>query len=153
MNMRYWLVMTGLLVMALQASGQTPQLIRGPYLQAATSTGIVIRWRTDVITRSRVHYGTAPGKLDKVAEDAALTNEHSISINGLQPHTQYYYSVENYTKVLQAGADNYFYTLPPMGSTGFYRVGVFGDCGNNSVNQRSVKQQFIKYLGNNYMDA
>lgn len=153
MNMRYWLVMTGLLVMALQAGGQTPQLIRGPYLQAATSTGIVIRWRTDVITRSRVHYGTAPGKLDKVAEDAALTNEHSISLTGLQPHTQYYYSVENYTKVLQAGADNYFYTLPPTGSTGFYRVGVFGDCGNNSVNQRSVKQQFIKYLGPNYMDA
>ena len=35
-------------------------LLRGPYLQSATPSSIVIRWRTDVPTDSTVLYGTVP---------------------------------------------------------------------------------------------
>jgi hypothetical protein len=122
-------------------------LLRGPYLQVASANGITIRWRTDLATRSRVKYG------DQFKDDSTLTTEHIVQLTGLQPHTRYNYTIGDFKKVLQGNADNYFYTLPETGNTDIHRIGVFGDCGNNSVNQRNVKQSVLKYLGENYMDA
>jgi len=152
MSNRFWLALTIVIIVNVQANAQA-SLIRGPYLQAATGTSMVIRWRTDVNTRGRVHYGTTAGKLDKVAIDSTLTGEHIVKLTGLDIHTKYYYSVEDFWTVLQGDTSNYFYTLPEAGKEGFYRIGVFGDCGNNSVNQRGVRDAFLKYLGNDYMDA
>jgi len=128
-------------------------LLRGPYLQVATSNGICIRWRTDVATRSRVRYGTEAKKLSNIQEDSTLTTEHIIKLTNLNANTRYFYSIESFTSVLQYGNDNYFYTLPQTGKEDLYRIGVFGDCGNNSVNQRNVKKQFLKYLDSNYLNA
>jgi len=163
MNMRILLAVAGVFIITTHLSGQQPikkstdivpaVIIRGPYLQAATTTAITLRWRTDVSTRSRVHYGTQAGKLDNVVSDNTLTNEHIVQLKGLSAQTKYYYSVEDFTAVLQGDANNYFYTLPQAGTEGFYRIGVFGDCGNNSINQQNVKDAFIKYLGPNYMNA
>ena len=36
-------------------------LLRGPYLQSGTAERVVVRWRTDVGTDSRVAFGLAPG--------------------------------------------------------------------------------------------
>jgi hypothetical protein len=129
-------------------------LIRGPYLQVATSNSIIIRWRTDAMTRSVVNYGEKDGQLELKAEDGALTFEHKVQLTGLKPQTKYYYAIGGGAgDTLQQGSDNYFMTLPTPGQEGVYRIGVFGDCGNNSTNQRSVRDQFIKYLGNNYMNS
>lgn len=128
-------------------------ILRGPYLQVATSTSMTIRWRTNVDLRSRVRYGLQKGVLDKVVNDSALVTDHIVKLSGLTPHTRYYYSIEGFRDTLQADADNYFYTFPEPTKESFYRIGVFGDCGDNSVNQRSVKTQVLKYLGDNYMDA
>ncbi|TMI85332.1 MAG: hypothetical protein E6H08_22605 [Bacteroidetes bacterium] len=38
-------------------------LTRGPYMNMATQSGIIIRWRTDVATDSKVSYGTTAGSL------------------------------------------------------------------------------------------
>src|SRR5579875_3401826 len=73
--------------------GYRPQLIRGPYLQAATDNSVVIRWRTDASARSRVRYGTTAGHLDKMVDDITLVTEHQIKLTGLQPATTYYYSI------------------------------------------------------------
>ncbi|MFY0254146.1 purple acid phosphatase family protein [Chitinophaga sp. 30R24] len=131
----------------------TAALLRGPYLQSASSHGIVIRWRTDVSARSRVKYGTSPDKLDHQADDAALVTEHKIRITGLQPGTRYYYSIGGFKDVLQGNEDNYFTTLPDAGKTGLYRIAALGDCGDNSINQRQVKEQLLKYLGKNELQA
>jgi len=128
-------------------------LIRGPYLQVATSTGMTVRWRTDTWARSRVRYGTTPDRLEFFADDSALVMEHQVKLEGLQPATKYYYSIGGMTDTLQRGPENYFYTLPVVGEEKLYRIGAFGDCGNNSINQRKVRDQVIKYLGNNYMTA
>ena len=128
-------------------------LIRGPYLQVATSTSIIIRWRTDIKADSRVRYGLSAKSLTKTAYDAVLTTEHILQLSGLDPHTRYYYAVETSGSRLQGGADNYFYTLDTTRKDSLYRIGIFGDCGNNSVNEVNVKKQFVKYLGNRYMDA
>ena len=130
-----------------------PQLIRGPYLQVATTNSIVVRWRTDAFARSRVRYGTSEGQLNKMADDSVLSIEHIVKLTGLTPGTKYYYSIGGIKDTLQSGMDNYFFTLPPAGSEGIYRIGAFGDCGNNSINQRNVRNAFIKYLGGNYMNA
>jgi hypothetical protein len=130
------------------------RLIRGPYLQVATSNSIIIRWRTDALTRSVVNYGAETNALTMKAEDAALTFEHKVQLTGLSPRSKYYYTFGGGAgDTLQKGADNYFTTLPVPGTEGAYRIGVFGDCGNNSTNQRSVRDQVIKYLGKNDMDA
>jgi len=129
------------------AATEPVRLIRGPYLQVASSTGILIRWRTDVSARSKVRYGTAPGKLDKAVEDIKLLTEHQVKLSGLAPSTKYYYSVGGLRDTLQGDANNIFVTLPETGKPGHYRIAALGDCGDNSVNQRHVKEQLLKYLG------
>lgn len=128
-------------------------LIRGPYLQTATSNSIIVRWRTDTWARSRVRYGTDPRNLSMMADDNALLMEHKVTLSGLQPSTKYYYSVGGLADTLQIGPDNYFYTLPVVGEEKLYRIAALGDCGNNSLNQRQVRDQIVKYLGDNYMNA
>ncbi|GEO03721.1 hypothetical protein AAE02nite_13850 [Adhaeribacter aerolatus] len=130
-----------------------PGLLRGPYLQAATSTSMLIRWRTDALSRSRVRYGTTAGNLDKMSSDSALVLDHQVKLTGLLPRTKYYYSIGAFTDTLQGDENNYFMTLPVPGEEGKYRIGIFGDCGTNNVQQRTVRDQFVKYLGNNYMDS
>lgn len=130
-----------------------PVIVRGPYLQVASPHSMMIRWRTDVATRSRVQYGVKAGKLSVVKDDSVLTAEHEVTITGLQPHTRYFYAVGDFKRMMQGDTSNYFYTLPEPGTASVYRIGAFGDCGNNSVNQRRVKQAVLNYLGGNYMDA
>lgn len=130
-----------------------PILIRGPYLQVATDTSMEIRWRTDASIRSRVRYGITEGKLDKNIDDLKLVTDHEIKLGGLTAGTKYYYSIGSLQDTLQIGGDNYFHTLPATGSKIFHRIGVFGDCGDLTINQANVRDEFIKYLGNHYLNA
>jgi hypothetical protein len=130
-----------------------PSIIRGPYLQAATPKSIHVRWRTDLPNESRVRYGLAPNRLDSVATDSAKISEHELVLKNLLPHTKYWYSIESLSDTLQADSNNYFMTARVAGDTGLVRIGVIGDCGNNSTNQKNVRDQVINYLGSNYMDS
>ncbi len=134
-------------------SGVLPRLIRGPYLQSATSGSMLIRWRTDASARSRVRFGTEKGALDRIADDSSLATEHKVLLKGLDPGKRYYYAIGGFLDTLQSGPDNYFVTLPLAHTEGHYRIGIFGDCGNNSTNQRSVRDQFLKYLDTSYLNA
>ena len=133
--------------------GIRPLLIRGPYLQVATQNSIIIRWRTDQPDVSFIRYGTERGKLDLLAGNGTRTSEHIVTLNGLSPRTKYYYLVEGFRDTLQWDDNNYFVTLPLTGSEDKYRIGVFGDCGTNSVNQLSTRDAFEKYVGNNVVNA
>jgi 3',5'-cyclic AMP phosphodiesterase CpdA len=129
------------------------QLIRGPYLQAATSNSIVIRWRTDIASTSRIQYGSSAGALNQKVEDNNPVTEHEIKLTGLSPKTKYFYSIGSTSVVLQGDDRNYFETTPVIGESGKYRFGVLGDCGTNSAFQGNVRDQLTSYLGNNYMNA
>jgi hypothetical protein len=130
-----------------------PHLVRGPYLQVATSSSMMIRWRTDGSARSRVRFGVQPGRLDYTVDDSALVTEHKVTIRGLLPDTRYYYSIGGFKDTLQGDGSDYFHTLPVPGTAGHYRIGVFGDCGNNSVNQKASRDQFLRYLGAGDLNA
>ncbi|MEO6000108.1 MAG: metallophosphoesterase family protein [Chitinophagaceae bacterium] len=130
-----------------------PELLRGPYLQMASATGMTIRWRTNASDRSRVVYGSDSAKLSMVVDDSTLATDHIVRLNALKPYTRYYYSIGSYKDTIQSGANNYFYTLPEPGSTMPLRIAAFGDCGNNSVNQRKVRDAVMKYMGTNDLNA
>ncbi len=131
-----------------------PDLLRGPYLQMATPNNMTIRWRTNPFDRSRVKYGLSSSDLNMRTDDSTLVNEHIVTLKNLKPFTKYYYTVGNLAdSILQGNEDNYFYTLPEKDSEQLIRVAGFGDCGNNSINQRMVKGQVLNYLGDNYLNA
>ncbi len=146
---------TALTLFVSLASAQRPQaaLLRGPYLQAATPNSIVLRWRTDVLVRGIVHYGTDRSHLDHVTQDTVLVTEHKVKLENLTAGTRYYYMIGAFKDTLMNGPDNYFETLPASGTEILFRIAAVGDCGNNSVNQRSVRDALVNYLGGNYLNA
>ncbi|WP_197060024.1 metallophosphoesterase [Sporocytophaga myxococcoides] len=123
-------------------------LVRGPYLQKATPTSIVLRWRTNNKVSSIVKYGLSPSELYQSVEDQLAKTEHSVSLSNLKPYTKYYYSIGFGDSILQGTDKNYFLTPPVKDSQGKYSFWIVGDCGNNSTNQKNVRDQFYKYRGN-----
>ncbi len=113
------------LVVALLLAGAQPAsaatVTRGPYLQMATSSSIVIRWRTDEATDSMVRYGEAPGSLGFTASAPALTTEHAVRLTGLPPDTRHYYSAGSSGQALSGGAGHFFTTAPSPGAATFTR--------------------------------
>jgi acid phosphatase type 7 len=130
-----------------------PILVRGPYLQRATPTSMLIRWRTDALSRSRVYFGKDMYTLKNEVTDSALVTEHKILLSSLNPGTRYYYSIGDVKNKLTGDSTNFFFTLPVAGDTGTYRIAALGDCGNNSINQRNVRDQLLHYIGSNYLTA
>src|SRR6059036_1497650 len=105
------------LLLAWSATALAATVTRGPYLQLGTPTSIVVRWRTDVATDSRVQYGAAPGSLTSSTNNATATTEHEMTVSSLSPDTQYYYSVGTTSTVLAGNDTNHFFiTYPPAGT-------------------------------------
>jgi len=130
----------------------TATLSRGPYLNSALQSGITVRWRTNIATNSKVSYGTSAGSLSQSKTDNTLTTEHVVALTGLSPNTLYYYNIGSTTQTIQGDANNYFKTLPVVGSTQKIRVLAMGDMGNNSTNQVNVRNAYQTFNGSNYTD-
>ncbi len=139
----------------LQLTGGTPPasiLSRGPYLQTGTSTGIILRWRTDVKTDSKVRYGTNAGNLNQSAVDLFSTTEHIVQLSGLAADTKYYYSIGSESHILQGDTNNYFITAPVTGTEKITRIWVTGDCGTGQAIQTKVLSAYQNFIGSNYTD-
>jgi|GEM_PF-1470786 len=128
-------------------------LTRGPYLQKGTPTSMVLRWRTDVATDSRVAYGTAPDSLTMTAGTSAQTTEHEVTITGLAPDTRYFYSIGSSTQTLAGGdAEHYFVTSPEPGTAKPVRIWTFGDAGYGNANQRGVRDAYYAFTAGRRTD-
>ena len=125
---------------------------RGPYLQMASSTSMQIRYRTNSLTTSKINYGTDPNNLILSVSDNAFKTEHIVNLIGLQPNTKYYYNIANTDQIIQSSANHYFYTAPTIGTEKKTKVWVTGDCGTGTSTQANVKNAFLNYVGNNYID-
>jgi len=132
-------------------------LLRGPYLQIGSSTGAVVRWRSDLASDSAVFYGLDPTTLTNLANDATKTNEHIVTITGLQPETRYYYSIGSAAQRLAGtngmDSDYFFNTSPLAGTKKHARMWVVGDSGTagNGAPDRvnSVKNAFYNLAATN----
>lgn len=129
---------------------KSQKIVRGPYLQMATSTSMTIRWRTDVATASKINYGISLDKLNSSLSNNSLKTEHQITIDKLDPNTQYFYAVAGSNGVLQGDKDNFFITAPPIGSEPVVKIWALGDMGMGTEGQTKVYQQYLKFAGNNY---
>ncbi len=141
-------------------------IVRGPYLQTATPTSMIVRWRTDLTERSVVSYGEARNALTSSARAQGVTAEHIVQLTGLKPNTQYFYSVGAVPLAPPAAdkkggdaedapgrAATYSFTTPPEpGPAHPTRVWVLGDPGTKNEIQRNVRDVYYKFTGSRPTD-
>jgi hypothetical protein len=126
---------------------------RGPYLQSGSDSAVVVRWRTDAATDSRVRYGTQFGNLGSIADDPAVTGEHVVQVSGLSADTKYYYSIGSSSSTL-AGDDagHFFVTSPTPGAAKPTRIWVLGDPGTGYGGQLDVRDSYYAFTGSRHTD-
>jgi hypothetical protein len=131
----------------------TLALARGPYLQSSTPTRVVVRWRTDENGDSRVVYGTEPGRLSSSVVDPAVTDEHIVTLSGLDPDTKYYYAVGTSTEILAgADADHFFVTSPVPGDAKPTRIWILGDSGTGNADADAVRDAYYDFTADRHTD-
>ncbi len=109
-------------------------IVRGPYLQLPSPTGMQIRWRTSEADRGQISYGLTPtGPWTTYPAELTASSEHIINLTGLTANSKYYYRVEGIPNVgaavlLESGI-NHFFTTPPTGidPNATTRIWVTGD--------------------------
>jgi hypothetical protein len=133
---------------SLFATDSKSGLLRCPYLQMGSQTGIMIRWRTLESTASRVRYGLSPTNLSSIVDSNFKTDEHKVILSNLSPETKYYYSVGNLIDTL-SGADtsHYFVTAPQKGKEMPINIWAIGDAGYGILDQRKMRDAYYKYIG------
>ncbi len=114
-------------------------LIRAPYLQSMSPTGLVVRWRTDWPTNSVLRFGTNSANLDTLITLALRTNEHQVILGGLAPDTLYYYDVG--TSAQTFGGGPFSFRSAPTNSRAV-RVWVVGDAGTGQPPQEEVRDAY-----------
>jgi acid phosphatase type 7 len=144
-----FLILTLLTIQSVSAATVT----RGPYLQMGTANSIVVRWRTDTASESRVRHGSAPGNLTVAVDNPVVTTEHEVSVAGLAADTVYYYSVGTISATL-AGNDSshFFVTLPTVGTATPMRIWVLGDPGTQTASQFAVRDAYYNFTGARHTD-
>jgi predicted phosphodiesterase len=126
---------------------------RGPYLQTPTPASMVVRWRTDTLTSSRVDYGAAPGSLGQSASDPLPTTEHVVTVSTLAPDTRYYYAVGSALGALVGDdADHFFSTAPTPGTPKPLRLWAIGDAGFTGADLDAVRDAYATFNGSSIAD-
>jgi hypothetical protein len=131
---------------ALSAFGGSGSLTRGPYLNHANDSSIVVRWRSSDPVVGRVYYGLSPDLLDLQTDEAQTTIEHVVQLTGLAPYTRYYYSVGSPEDTLAGNdSEHAFRTSPVPGTATDTRIWVLGDCGNANADAAAVRDAYYAW--------
>lgn len=169
------LALTAFSLVAVTPSNAATTVTRGPYLQSAAPTSMVVRWRTDNTETSAVRYGLARDALTSTAKAEGVSNEHIVYLGNLQPNTKYYYSVGPVPPAATAAAATkaaaptttttkaattteaedapgkapiLSFTTPPVpGPAQPTRFWVLGDPGTKNDVQRAVRDNYYKFTG------
>jgi len=120
---------------------------RGPYLQSGGSNSIIVKWRTNYETTSKVWIGDQPGSLNIIFDnDANSVEDHEVLVDNLSPNTKYYYAVGHDEDVLAGGDSKHFFTTAPtVGTAHPIRAWVLGDCGTGGSGASAVRDAFYEY--------
>ena len=152
------LALLGFLTVAHVMSAATT-IVRGPYLQSATPTSMVVRWRTDTTEASVVTYGTEKSKMTATAKAEGVSAEHIVQLSNLKPGTTYYYAVgatplappAPNAKEVEDGPGrpgiSSFTTPPEVGTIKPTRIWVLGDPGTKNQQQANVRDAYTKFTG------
>ena len=145
---------TVVLLSAVLPVAEAQTVVRGPYLQGGTSSGVIIRWRTDVATASVVRYGLDPESLTlSKTNPHSITDEHVVQLTGLSADVQYFYSAGTSSATLAGGdSDHFFVTSSTPGTAKPTRIWVIGDSGTAKANARAVRDAFLNFTGSRNPD-
>jgi hypothetical protein len=128
-------------------------LLRAPYVQRVTPTSLVIVWTTAQNGASVVRYG-----IDDLSATAAATTTffttpapapydqyyvHEATLSGLTPDTLYQYTIFTSGVNLSGDQPVQVRSGKPPSATRF-RIGVIGDSGDGSQNQRDVAARLLQ---------
>jgi hypothetical protein len=123
------------------------QLLRGPFLQSLSSTSVVVSWRTDWFGDSRVRFGTGMD-LARMAAGRDHAIDHAVRLDGLQPATRYYYSIETGTMTLTEPGEQFSFETAPT-SARPTRIWAIGDSGTANAAATAVRDAYLLYSGTN----
>jgi hypothetical protein len=134
----------GMIVLGSQAA--CPATVsRGPYLQLGTPESVVVRWRTDQPTTSRVWYGTSQAALDKQVDATGEATDHEVRVSGLASDTRYFYAVGTAGGLLAGDGSYCFTTAAATGTPKPTRIWVTGDAGTGDAKQAAVRDAYLAY--------
>ena len=131
MRLRTNVIAFAALQLCLASIADALTLTRYPSVWLQTPTSILIAWETDVSSSGEVLFGVTPD-LGSEASHTGSTSDHSVSLTGLTPSTQYYYRIVSGIDTLTTGGDT-FRTAPV--TTEPFRFLAFGDPGRATPEQ------------------
>ena len=139
--------------LSLMAFSQT--VTRGPYMQSPNHESIIIMWRTDSNTDTKVWYGTDSTNLSQTAVISNNVKDHSIVLTGLQAYTTYYYKIGNNAGQFPGIVSKQsFKTHPTPGTKNIpMRMWAIGDFGKGNSLQVDVKNSYEAYTGSRGTDV
>jgi PKD repeat protein len=145
---------TVLAIVAMSFGAWVPaqKVVRGPYLQTGGHTSILVRWRTDDSTDSRVFYGASATQLTRTVKRTAFVTEHIVKLTGLSADTKYFYAIGDHNGKLAGDASYFFVTSPRPGSSKSTRIWVLGDSGTADINARNVRDGYKAFTGARHTD-
>lgn len=135
------------------------EVVRGPYLQRGAPSTMVVRWRTDKPTPTRLEYGASPQALTLVSESSAPTTEHEVELTGLTPQTRYFYRVAVGMRVIAGGDGEHYFVTSGNSNDQPLRAWILGDSGSSGrlkrgedSSQAAVRDAFLKLYPQNIFD-
>jgi len=128
------------------------EVLRGPYLQQSSDHSIIVRWRTDKRSDSKVVFGRDKHNLSAEATNHQMTKEHEVLLANLKADKRYYYKVGNSDKIFHLNQKTFFRTAPKKGSTKPMRVWVLGDSGAITQKSKDVYTAYKNFTKNKETD-
>ncbi len=123
-------------------------LTRGPYLQLATPTSVIIRWRSLSPSDSRVVFGPGLASLTGSATNASVTTDHEVTLTGLFPSTRYFYAIGSTSFITDGPFTGFqFITPPDSGAASPTRIWVIGDSGTPGWVANNVRDGYRQFTG------
>jgi 3',5'-cyclic AMP phosphodiesterase CpdA len=122
---------------------------RGPYLQNGSPSAVTVKWRTDVPTGSHVRFGPSLNNQNGVVIAGNESLEHEITVDGLTPDSEYFYTIGDGVDDLEGGADpapHRFRTAPPPGAVKPVHMWILGDSGTGGDGTGRVQAVRNAYL-------
>jgi hypothetical protein len=110
-----------------------PDFKRVPYLQDVTPAEATIVWQTHSPEASLVRYWQGDSTKSLVKADTAVSIDHAITLQQLQPDTEYGYQVQTWEGRFMGART--FRTAPRPGTRKPFKFLVFGDSGEGTPGQ------------------
>ena len=134
-----------LLSASLLASGSAmaAQAVNRPYLQSVTPTSAVVVFRANQACPAQVRFAATNGDgAEQVATSPTSQAQHEVTLEGLQPGTEYRYTVEACGGPLEP--EHTFRTAPVPGTPDVHFVAL-GDFGKGNQAQAAVAQRILTH--------